>query len=1268
MSSSGTFGWLYSRLLFYAWQPADDSIVREADQEAITFVAGILASLDIARIGERLERTTRDWCQLDVDRDGNDTLAAATRLSFVDALSCEAYFADEGRVRRCFEQTFLTFIEHHSLQITHFLPGSTSLLFHINPALSAWALSVWSGYSSPLTQHDFDFAVRGPLAQKLDQGVLISNDTTIVERLWQGIRTIFKKLNGDLITHSLRAMEVDIFKLSLEHLQYDTPGLNSLLQTLTTFLELAPKDFWQSMGTISPPTVIESIFNNQRFVRFLCSHQGADDKADNKATLNEILSWIKPFIASLEIVDQAQACRSLTSYLLDKYQHDSFSGRAKVACFRAGLKVIKWTSLNCNKEHPTMGLIGRVVAAELLEVISIHIRRILVVSALPKNDPFSVDCPRLCFDVVELALTLECKCLRTDQETLRNKSDTEPGTCAYAPPIWEIIMQHLNQRNILLAEAALSGINGLTGLEKFEAKKDTALKSFKNDFNVRLGHFTHLVCLMLERINDFDPADLDRLFQNPITATGLVATLFSPDASTYEAGVNLLKSISMESARKEAIRHILTPYFATTLNSLSRALRRIAQTKTYASCPRMLKTCGDVFDILCDSQNGLLRTTQLQGKQEVKALEEFWEHQWSVLTVIYEMTEPWSRAQVAEAEVLKEFVRDTMDLSERIFDQYGIFASAVDSIIDIKAENEDGQKSKYSAAKKLLEPPAKTMEVIVKWLRLRETYLASMSAKLTRKVLGRLSESGMKLAQEPSNFVELVIRGGSQGRTNLSAQEKAELATALERNLGHSIQVAADENGRSATPEMRIERSQPLPKARKAKDGTIDLASWRSKSKLPHQVIQIPDEDEFGSSDILDEDILSMSRSVDMMKNSSIGKMSQNRVDEIRKKKVSALPNLKVAEEKKLDQQRLAESKAFSEKRRKEMEAKKKRDAEQIAMIRKKAPTRDLEVEANLGRLGVQGKDHAPKGSGVMLSSGSESGSDDDVDQALFGNAAKAPDISESVRDYQVNRLKQMKEQGPVKKTRQVRSAKDMRARLAPDLTSLHKTILGWEYFHTGDFPPGSDRDDYSLVSSTLRTPIDYQTIFEPLLVLEAWQGFLKTQEENTYKCFDIKVANRLTVDSFVEVSTTIPISEGKELGISEADVILMSKSQSPATDPRQPHCLARVFKINRKKAVMDISYRVNVGNALLPAMTPNATLYGIKISSLTPLEREYGALLGLKYFDLCEEIVKARPSPLLEYSAKQLGPLEVKYRVNTAQAKAIKSAIDNDAFTLIQG
>lgn len=107
---------------------------------------------------------------------------------------------------------------------------------------------------------------------------------------------------------------------------------------------------------------------------------------------------------------------------------------------------------------------------------------------------------------------------------------------------------------------------------------------------------------------------------------------------------------------------------------------------------------------------------------------------------------------------------------------------------------------------------------------------------------------------------------------------------------------------------------------------------------------------------------------------------------------------------------------------------------------------------------------------------------------------------------------------------------------------------------------------------------------------------------------------------------------------------------------------------MKRKQAHLEVSYRVMPSNPLQSSLAIGLTVFGSKIQSITPLEREYGALLGLQYYDLCDEIIHAKPSPLLNYRDSQLEPLISNYNVNKAQSKAVKSAIDNDAFTLIQG
>ena len=1229
--------------------PDARSIASSADQhsneseEASAFVTAKLDSADIDRLTNKLDRLALTLVDSGATRH-------SARSCLIDALSCECFLAAEDLVRQHFDRPFDHLRRKALTGIDFYVPGATAFLFDGDTSRRQWAMSMWSGCKPMSKEDDFNFAIRGPLLKVLQETASFTvNDSSQLERFWVGIRTVMEHLESDIITHSLRALEApDVFKLALEQLHYDTKGFKYILQALSVMLETAPKDYWESMGTISPTTVIENIFNSHYTTTLEETWSGQEPNDAEKA---ELFGWLSPFVNSLQTVHQSQACRAIAAQLMKKLQAASLPSEAKIECWKKGLGVIKLTLLNCNKEKPFFGPTGRIVAAESLEVVTEYIDRILSVPMLSDQDQMYKSCATLSLNIVELGLTLECKSLRTDQEMLRTRLDIDPGACAYGPAVWDKLVQQLVHRNVELAGTALSGINGLMGLEKFITVKDETNRSYKSEYNVKLGHLTHLACQMLEQINDFDQADLDLLFRKPNTATALVASLFSADASTYEAGVNLMKTISSQIARQEAVRHVIVTFFDVTLDAMSRAIRRIANDKVYAPCPRMLQTCKDVLGILCNTQTGLFRERTLQNLSEAKAVENFWQYQWDVLKVIYEMVETWSKAHLVDKEVMKDFCRDTMDFSGQLLDQFSIFASAINSSHSIKQEDASSEGGITDIAKRLLDPPARNMQVFVKWLRLREQYLVDNSVKLTTQILGRLTENAVVLSKESSDFVELVIRGGPQGRTNVKPQGKAELAEALEANLGRPILPIEHDSEQSPTPEYQSKKPQP---AKRAKDAKIDFEAWTSKSKLPRKVIEVADDD-FEDSGITDAEIVNASRSVE------ISKKLARRPQVGLQKAAGSWTSVTKLQDPKAESLELAKQASFRDKRKKEMEAKKKRDAEQAAILRKKAP-------ASGSSLGIQGKDHAPKASGVMISSGSESESEDDADRDLFGSLTKAPKISDAVRDIQADRMKQLRVKGPIKKTRQIRSAKDMRARLAPDLTSLHKEILAWDYFSNGDFPPGSGRNDYSLVTNRFRDPFHYQETFKPLLALEGWQGFLKSKEEGSAKVFEVKVANRLTVDSFVEVATMMTMQEGKDLGISEADIVLMSKGDSPATEAQQPHCLGRVFKISRKKATMDITYRVNVGNPLLASMNPKATLYAVKILSLTPLEREYGALLGLKYFDLCDEIIKARPSPILQYSEQQLSSLVSKYKINYAQAKAVRCAIDNDAFTLIQG
>ena len=1187
------------------------------DEDEVSLLVKIFDKQDFERIKRGLDRAAETLEQNEERSRSRGVLDLTSQMSLFEALCCEAFLQDHGLVNDHLDKPLRLVQTNRRLQVPRFVPAMTYFLFDRSYLKCSWAIQSWSKIETNLTKDDFDFAVRDPLVRHLKALSEAVPEPLAIQQLWCGLHLIVDKLDNDLVTHSLQAMEVDVCRLSLDHLQFPTPALRFVLQTIQKLLEIAPQDFWDSMGPISPTTVLEQIFNNAQYDSYMLEAQETENF--ESSALKDMLSWIEPFMASLQTLHQAKACRSIMFQLMDRLQADRFPAHAKRACCRIGLSVLGWTLSNCDRADLLLSHTGRIVALECLEIASAYVQRIFAILALPLEDSTREDLEQPALNVVKDALALECKSIRTDQESLRRKRDLSNGYCSYTPSIWDAVVHHLDRGDLALAKAALDGIKDLAGLEKFKIDIEESYTKEQSAFNVTFGHLTHLICVMLERINDFNPLDLDRLFGQSETATALVAALFSPDPSIYEAGVNLIKTISSEGARKEAIGHLLRPLFDTTLNSFSWSVERIARNRTYTSCPRMLTTLGDVLDVLTDPQSGLIRTETLSSARESKAIQQFWNVQWDALKVMYEMTEAWSRMKVSDTETLKEFCRDTMQFSDRLFDQYSIFASALDVAHAIKQDDSEEVIEKPATGRILLERPASTMHSMVRWLRLRDPYLASTSAKIIKKVLNRLTEAGMRLSEGATEFLESTVLGDSLKKTTLTAQEKAEIGRALEKNLGRPLSTRDDELG---------------------SDSSRASGSRGSGAVKKNEVT------------VLSSTKIEGLKSGDSSRASSVGSLDQ-RLKKTSKAQQTARQGANLNSVSKVN------GTSFKEKREREREEKRKRDAEALAKIKQRSQGKAEQT------LGVEGKDHAPSGPSMMVSSDSESESEDHLDQEIFGpkNTTK---MSEGAREYELSRFKARQQQGPIKKMRQHRSAKDMRARLAPDLGPLHQIILGWDYFHDRDFPPGLSGQDYNRVPNRFRSPHDYQEIFEPLLILEAWNGFLKSREDGNLKPFEIKIANRMTVDSFSEVSTTIPMSDGTD--ISEADIILMSKAQSPTTKSEEAHCLARVHRITRKKGVLEVSYRVRPGNSLVGSMAPNATIYGVKIMSITPLEREYGALLGLKYFDLCEEIIKAKPSPILKYSEKQIMPLVTTYKVNVAQAKAIKSAIDNDAFTLIQG
>ncbi|KAI1611950.1 senataxin [Exophiala viscosa] len=1204
---------------------------QDYEEDDIKTFFDIINRRDTSRILRGLDAAKKTLTNTPEQRRGTGVLDPRDLHALFEALVCEVFLQDENLLRDHFDEPFKMIQTKKPLKMREILPGATRFLFNTNPIRLVWATSIWTRLDRCPTDLEWDWAIKDFLEKKLQQVA----DSSDVSRLWSALKLIVSKLDERMITY--RLFDLPSFSTTaLNHLAKRTNAVPYIVHTWQIILERAPEAFWQSMGSISSQAIVEQVFASPLYNKFL---QDSTSDSGTRAKDTNVLLWIPSFLSSLKPANRPAASQTIVAQLFQRVEDHDLTLAARIACFEMVVTVLLATIVSFSNNETDRQSVERLVLQDTLNLIGHRLEEVL----RPKDPDIAKgmhdESRKDIIGLVKNSIALECQCLKSDFEALNKKEPLRHGSSSYSPEIWTAIINNLRDDNADLSSAALIGIMPLPGLEQFRIRDGQELVQEKKSFNTIFDKLTGMVGKLLERISEFSPQHLDALFRAQDTSMSLIAALFSADQSTYEAAIEVVKNISSQSGRKEALAHLINAFLGVTIYGICWTFRRIANYKTFASVPRMLKTGMEILDILCNPSDGQLRRANITGR-DASAVQSYWSYQWVALRVIYSQTERWSY-ELHSKEIMIEVCRDAMQYAQALFDQYDLFASVL-----TKAKPEKAQeipKLLLDAKDAQTGSPLNTLDAMAKWLRLRDEYLADTLVSLITGMLYRLKAHQVTTESDGLGYVQEVATKQSV-KTILSASQKARLVRALENYYGRQIE-------------------RPVVK----KQATLNLKEWTDSAAVSRSGASTPDSrdrsvDEFGDDDIADDDLIEIaSKTLDTHKGSVTTK-DTNHIKSLLSRPQPTKPKAPAQSLAEVQEKKAKEARAFIENRKREEAARKLRDREAALRLRGKTGVGQHTAGqgSGLAGIGVVGKDHSAGTSGLMVSSESES--ETDSDEELFGKLPRPPTVRQAGARKPIPA-------GPVRKIKQVRSQKDVRARLAPDLTELHRTILSWDFFADTDLPPNSMRDDYTLVTETFRTPQDYQKTFEPLLVLESWQSFRAAREDGTFKTFEVKVANSLIVDNFVEVNSQLSYAEGKELGIGTSDVVLLSRAKQPHQDPNEPHCLARVKEITRKKGEVQVVYRVCASNnPLRPFLNDKSTVYGAQILSLTPLEREYGALVALQYYDLCEEIIRAKPSPILDYPESALEPIKRTYGVNLAQAKAVKSALDNDAFTLIQG
>jgi senataxin len=616
--------------------------------------------------------------------------------------------------------------------------------------------------------------------------------------------------------------------------------------------------------------------------------------------------------------------------------------------------------------------------------------------------------------------------------------------------------------------------------------------------------------------------------------------------------------------------------------------------------------------------------------------------------MVFSSTEKWARRVAVPTAAMEDFCRDAMDFAEALFDEHNIIASIFREASPDADQSLTTSGSSKESIRRILEVPCHNVNGLTMMIRLRDAYLISIITRLLTKLLRCLGEYDLEIDDFASKFIKdackLEYEAGFK-KTNLTNQQKAELRRTLEEHQG-----------------IEILEVPPTVK----KQSTID--SWSRSADGQKNLQQAVDYSDTSSPTVKKQSTIdSWSKSAGGQRYEPTLPPKTHGLQPTLAERQKAALQLKASTMSTQERDRL-----FLQNRRKAEEEKKRLNAEAVAKL--KANSRSTALVRGEGSGikdigGVAGKDHAPVRSEIMVGSSDEESDDEDEDET---NALvkTRKETSKRVKEYEESRRRAMQkmQQGPVRKTKTQRSAKDLRARVEPNMDRLYIEILNWDIFHQGDQPP-SNNECRKIADKFLDLDL-YKVTFGPLLISEVWRSLVAAKDENTFKPVEIKVLNRLSVDKFMEVSTSMPMAFNKELKMAERDIVLLSRSPDPLNNKQEPHCLARVDRTTRKKETLEITYRVSrdLNPAFLQCLAPNGKIYVVKIADMTTTQREFAALSSLDYYDLCNEVLQAEPSPIQRYSEEKISQMASKYTLNKGQAQAILSAHDNDGFTLIQG
>ncbi|TFK27976.1 hypothetical protein FA15DRAFT_612773 [Coprinopsis marcescibilis] len=232
--------------------------------------------------------------------------------------------------------------------------------------------------------------------------------------------------------------------------------------------------------------------------------------------------------------------------------------------------------------------------------------------------------------------------------------------------------------------------------------------------------------------------------------------------------------------------------------------------------------------------------------------------------------------------------------------------------------------------------------------------------------------------------------------------------------------------------------------------------------------------------------------------------------------------------------------------------------------------------------------------------------------------------------------------------------------RLRPNISTLHNSILDWNYEDDGPLPPRSENLKLDFIPGEFRDYDQYRSILEPLLLMECWAQITQTKREALFS-LPCTITERSHLSKHIKATLDIRGTPPSDWDLSEVDIVLIT------TPDKQKPVIAHVSAFN--KAPMGVSAKVTFSESRDGEWLYHGSACRVsKLFSLSTVNREYAALLSLPHLRLLDSIIHPRVATTPSFDPKELQQVMETQSLNKPQAAAIVGAMKTEGFVLIQG